>query len=585
MLNPYRMVVVNIALALLILLGLLFYKYIYPKKNPNLLVLLIIISILPTVSIFRKGVYQSGDFNLHIYRSIDFYRNLIQGNLMPSWGGELNMTYGYPVFIFNYILTYYIVSLLHFIGFTFVAAMKVFLASSFISSGIVMYLWTKQIFKNDLQAFTSAVFFLFAPYHLVVLHFRVNGEILAFTFLPLILLFVQKMISRPTISLLLTVGLFYGLFYLAHPASAIFSFPLIILYSLISVFHQKKMLTRKILYVLLGCLVGIFLASYVFIAHLYLSQYTYTSLVKGGVSYTTISELLYSPWRMGFLFQGPKGELSFAIGYTQILVSLLILYLVLKKKIVKKHKIFVIFWTTFFLLMSFLIIPWSDFLWKLIPILSIAQFSYRLLLLVVISISVLSGYLVFYVKQKKIVFLLITITILYTILNWGNRATIPEIGDSYLIKNVPYASLNYEAMAIMASPKWLKEDSLWEKSVPKTHIGIVNGSGEIRTLKRNQTSHLYIIFANSPVKVLENTLFFPGWQVQIDNKTIYPDYLSQQYLGKILFDAPSGIHIININYSDVPLYRAGKASSASGYIIIIALLIYLNRKKFNFLKK
>ncbi len=579
------MIVVNIVLSILILIGLLLYKYVYPKKKPNLLVLLIVISLLPVVSILRTGVYQSGDFNLHIYRSIDFYRNLAQGNFMPSWGGELNMTYGYPVFIFNYILTYYIVSILHFLGFTFIAAMKIFLASSFVSSGIVMYLWTRKIFKNDLQAFTSAIFFLFAPYHLVVLHFRVNGEILAFTFLPLILMFTQDIIFKPTLSRLLVVSLLYGLFYLAHPASAIFSLPIIILYTLISVFKQKKKLLRKLTYILLGCMIGMFLASYVFVAHLYLSQYTYTSLVKGGVSYTAISELLYSPWRGGFLFQGPKGELSFLIGYTQIFVPLLILYFLLRKRLKRDHRLFVSFWIAAFIFVSFLITPLSDFLWKLIPILSIAQFSYRLLLLVVFSVSVLAGYLVFYIKRKRFIYLLIAVTILYTILNWGNRTTIPEINDAYLTKNVPYASLNYEAMAIMASPKWLKENNLWEKSVPKHHLEIVNGSGEIREIRREETNHSYIIFSDSSITVLENTLFFPGWQIKIDNKTVSADHLNPQYLGKLLFDVSSGVHLVNIYYSDIPLYKIFKTLSALGYITITFLLIYLNRKKIKILKK
>lgn len=579
------MVELNFILCILTLIGLVVYKYIYPKKQPNLFILLIVISLLPIVSIFRKGVYQSGDFNLHIYRSIDFYRNLTQGNLMPSWGGQLNMTYGYPVFIFNYILTYYIVSAIHFLGFTFITAMKIFLASSFVSSGIVMYLWAKQIFKNDLQAFTSTIFYLFAPYHLVVLHFRVNGEILAFTFLPLILLLIQKIIVKPTLSLLLAVGLSYGLFYLAHPASAIFSLPMIVLYALISVFMNKKNSVRKFLYALTGCLIGIFLASYVFLAQLYLSQYTYTSLVKGGVSYTTISDLLYSPWRMGFLFQGPKGELSFLIGYTQVFVSCLIVCLLLGKKLSKNHKLFVYFWTIIFFGISFLITPWSDFLWRLMPILSIAQFSYRLLLLVVFSASVLAGYLVYYIKRKKIIYILVTITILYTILNWGNRATIPEINDNYLIKNVPYASLDYEAMAIMASPKWLKENNLWEKSVPKNHLEIVSGSGEVKEVSRKETNHLYITFSSSDIKVLENTLFFPGWQVKIDNKTIPIDYLNSKYLGKILFKIPRGIHLVDISYNDITLYGLSKILSAIGYVTIIISLIYLNRKKINIFKR
>lgn len=586
MINPYRMVYVNIFLGILLLSGLLIYRYIYPKRKPNPLLLLILISLLPIFSILRKGVYQSGDFNLHIYRSIEFFKNLSQGNLMPSWGGELNMTLGYPVFIFNYILTYYIVAVLHFFGASFISAMKLFLAFSFVSSGIAMYLWTKKIFKNELQAFTSSIFYLFAPYHLVVLHFRVNGEILAFTFVPLIFYFVQKILLKPSVIGTLTIGLLYGLFYLAHPASAVFSLPIILIYTVLSLVNDKNNnALKKSIYIIIGCLIGMILASYVFVAHLFLSKFTYTSLVTGGLSYTPLKDLLYSPWRYGFLFQGPKGELSFLLGYTQIIVAIFFIILVLRRKIKKSQSFIVYFWLGTFLMSVYLITPWSDFLWKLIPLLSIAQFSYRISLISVLTISVLAGYLVLYVKQNKLIYLLILLTVSYTILNWGNRTTIPDIDDKYLKNNVPYSTLGYEGMAIMASPKWLPADNLWAKEVPKKHLEIITGNGVINEVERTETKHTYIIYGYSNTELLENTLYFPGWKIEADNKYIPINYLERKHLGKIVFNLPSGLHLINVEYKDIPIYRFSKIFSAISYFIIVFLLLFLILiKKIKFLK-
>ena len=58
---------------------------------------------------------------------------------MPSWAGNLNATYGYPLFIFNYTLPYYFISLFHFLGLSFINSLKVFLFSNMILSGIFMY--------------------------------------------------------------------------------------------------------------------------------------------------------------------------------------------------------------------------------------------------------------------------------------------------------------------------------------------------------------------------------------------------------------------------------------------------------------
>src|SRR3989344_2139616 len=150
MLDPYRMVFVNIIGSLLILFGTLFYRYIYPKKKINVFYLLISFTIIASISILRKGAYESGDFNIHIYRSMEFYRSLMEGNIMPSWAGNLNATYGYPLFIFNYTLPYYFISLFHFLGLSFINSLKVFLFSNMILSGIFMYIFIQNKFKKDL---------------------------------------------------------------------------------------------------------------------------------------------------------------------------------------------------------------------------------------------------------------------------------------------------------------------------------------------------------------------------------------------------------------------------------------------------
>ncbi|MCL4354080.1 glycosyltransferase family 39 protein [Patescibacteria group bacterium] len=579
MLPQYKLVLVSIISSLILGAVLLFVRFILKKKIPPL-ALIILISIPPIVSILRPGVYESGDFNLHLYRSIDFFTNLREGNLMPSWGGMLNMTFGYPVFVFNYILQYYIIALFHLIGLSFINSMKIFLILSFVSSGIFMYLWTRKIFKNDLQALTAAIFYLFTPYHLVVLHFRVNGEILAFAFIPLILFFVQRILNKPNIPDTLITGILYGLFYLAHSASAVFFLPVLLLYSTLTAFHQNRKPLTKILHVFSASLIGIVLASYVFTAHIVLSQFTYSSLIKSGVVYYDFMELVYAPWRLGFLFQGPKGELSFLVGYTQLFVVLGSLYLLAKEKIKKQDRSFVLFWLVLFAILCFMITPWSDMLWKTIPLLSVAQFSYRLLLLVTLCVSMLAGYFVINIKNKNLAYLLLLLTIGYTILNWGNRGTVPKT-DQQLTSFVPYSSLNYEAMAIMASPKWLRSDNLWEKSVPKKHIEVVKGKAEVKEVSRKTTVHTYIISADTSVVLKENTLYFPGWQVKVDNKQVPVTYIDQKHLGKILFNVPKGSHRIEVSYDDIPIYKLSKQISVGGYILTIGSLgLFYYRKKF-----
>lgn len=577
MIDPYRMVIINLTALSIICIGIFFYRFLYPKKQVKLFPLLLIIMILPVISILRKGAYESGDFNMHIYRAMMFFENLQQGNIIPSWGGELNATYGYPVFIFNYVLHYYLISFFHFLGFSFLAGMKLFLILSVFGSGITMYLWANKIFKNQLAGFAAAIFYVFAPYHLITLHFRVNGENFAYALAPLLFFQLHNVLERQNIRNILFFGLILGLLFFAHSANAAFTSLFMILYLLLlfltGLFRRRKQLIA----VMGGYFVGISLALPVFFAHSVLSQYTYGYLLAGKPTFTPLWQLLYSPWRFGLLFQGPKGEFAFLIGYTQLLLLGTIILLLLYKKIKKTYKFAVIFWLSITFATVFLITPESAFLWKIIPILSLAQFSYRLLFFVNISTAILAGYLVLSLPKKKAaIYLLIFFTVVFTIINWGNRRTIPEIGDVTLRQNIPLSSWNYEGMAVMASPRWLNQHSLWEKKIPVSHLESLSGSAEIRLIERSQTKHTYIVHAKKSILLRENTLYFPGWEVWVDGKKTPVEYKKHDSLGKIVFSVTKGMHFIEVKYTDLPLFRLTKTISIAGFVII--LLYFLGEK-------
>src|SRR5260370_23452610 len=141
MIEPYKMITVNAILSALLLGGILFYRVVYPKKKINYLYLIILVSILPVVSIFRKGTYEAGDLTLHSVFLQSFYQNLSQGIFIPQWAGDLCGGYGCPAHLFEYPLPYYIAAPFHFLGFSYINSIKIFLAFSYIVSGVGMYLW------------------------------------------------------------------------------------------------------------------------------------------------------------------------------------------------------------------------------------------------------------------------------------------------------------------------------------------------------------------------------------------------------------------------------------------------------------
>lgn len=576
MLDPYKMVLVNSVTSAMLIVVMLFYVYIYPKKKMNFFAVLIIISLLPLISIFRTGAYESGDFNIHLYRAIEFYNSLKDGHLMPSWAGGLNATYGYPLFIFNYPLPYYFISLFHFIGFSFITSMKLFLAFSFILSGIFIYIFTKDVFKNSIAAFTAAVFYQFAPYHLIDLHFKVViGEILAFTILPLVFFSFHRLWKEKNARWIVLSGIFVALLIMAHVSLALFSIALLLCYAIFLYFILKKRV--YIFETLISIFIGSVASVYVWLTPFFMSKYTILKEVYGFPYFPQIYELLYSPWRLGFLFQGHKGELSFLLGYAHVLILIFTIILLIQNKIIGKYKAYIFYWLLAFFIIIFLITPYSKFIWGVFPFLKITG-SHRLLLLAAFVSSILAGYISLHLLKRQIIlYALIAFAIFSTILNWGQRRVIPGIDDQYLIANVWESTSKVEGH-FYANSKFRDMKNPWFTKLPKQHLEILKGEGEIKELSRNSTEHRYLVKAKNAISLRENTLYFPGWNVY-DNKL--PLSVSHDKDGVIFFNLKAGIHDVGVKYSDLFVYKLLKTVSLVTFLVLtIYLLLEVFLKRF-----
>ena len=573
------MVYVNIIASLVLLAGVLFYRFIYPKKKINLFVLLLLISILPIISILRPGDYESGDFNIHIYRIMAFFDSLKEGIIIPSWAGELNATYGNPLFLFNYTLPYYIISFLHFVGFSFITSYKVYLGFTLFSSAIFMYLLAKELTNSKLAALTAAVFYLFAPYHLIDVHFRATlGESTIFYLAPLLFLFLAKYFKNNKVIYLAYSSLLIYLLMLAHPLLAGIFIGVGILFILFNGIYNKNY--KSIFLPFIFFLIGIIVSGYIWAPFLIYSPYMYHFPFNGNISFYPFYFLFFSPWRYGFLFQGPKGELQTIIGYTQLFVLLATIILLIYRKFSIKINRQIAFWIGLFLLTLFMMSPLSNIIWVHAPFIGLMLIEYsRLSLVLSFIISIIAGYFALhFIKKEKLIYILLILTIVSTILNWGQRRVIPGVNDTILQKNVPLSTL-YEGPSYYADTKWADSANFWFAKVPNKHIEILSGSGSIKELHRTTTKHIYIVLASTNLKIRENTLYFPGWEVISNGYTItsYPGYK-----GIIEFSLPKGTQNVTVEYNDITSVYLLKLIGIFGVISLflsILLLFFYNKNK------
>lgn len=230
--EPYNMVVISAIITFGLVAALFVYRYIFPKKKLKLFFVLILLSLLPLWSILRPGSYESGDLAIHATFAMPFFDSLKEGNVVPIWNSYFLQGNGYPLYAFTYPFPYYAISLFHVAGFSFIDSIKALLIVSFIGSGVGIYAFVKKELQSDISAFTAAVFYLFAPYHLIDMHFRVAlGETIAFMILPFCFFMLKNMSKTLSYKNLMGFAFAFGLLILSHQAIALITLPLLLMYA------------------------------------------------------------------------------------------------------------------------------------------------------------------------------------------------------------------------------------------------------------------------------------------------------------------------------------------------------------------
>jgi len=571
--QPFKMIVVSMTAVIILLLGLLIYRYIYPKKNINLFLLLILISILPTISIFRVGSYQSGDLSLHTKFAMQFFDNLREGVLIPEWIKNHCSGYGCPAYLFLFMLPYYLISLLHFTGIPFLMSTKIVLALSFIISGIGMYVWIKDEL-GKVPGFVASLFFLFSPYHLIDLSFRVSiGETVSMAIFPFLFYSSKRYIETKKPIYFVLNGILFPLLILSHQVTSFVILPLVIIYSVYVWFRISKKSFSILLKEFLSLFIGILLAAFYWLP--ILTEAKYTKYGTGiDISFSPFSDFFYSPNRFGLLFQGHMGELYFNIGYVQWIIIAVSIYLFFFNKVHGKDKkllggVLILFAIFFFMMLSI-----SKPIWEITPIIKDFEFAWRLMIETMIFPSIMAAIIVKTYPNKKFIVLLCFVTVMYTILNWGNRQTEPQINDAVLRNQQVFTEKRGKWGIDFTSPVWVNEYMPWIGIVPKSHIVVLSGKAQIVQLKRVTVKHEYIINAETNVRIKENTYYYPGWEILANNQIIPINYKDKTYPGIMIFNLKKGLYKIDVIFTNTWDRLLGKWVSGITAIILLFYVIY-----------
>lgn len=534
--------------------------------------------IIPLYSLFHGGLPITHDGQDHVARIANFYQSLAEGNLIPRWASNLNWGYGHPILMFLYPFSSYVGSFFHVLGFSFVDSTKLVFGFGFIASMLAMYLFVKTVYGKR-AGIVASILYGFAPYRFVDLYVRgAIGEHMAFVFLPLSLYFVFMLAQQSDAAkrMVRNIGLSLSIaaLILSHNAIAIMFLPIIGLYALYLFFFGTKRNMLFLLHCFLSFVSGFGLSAFFWIPAYIEGKYTLRDIVTQGefaIRFVPWSWFVYSPWNYG---QG--NELTKMLGISQWIGIMTTLYVLLKQKN-RKLRIMLISLLVVLIGSFFIMTSWSLPIWQHITLLQKFQFPWRFLSVSVFCAAVLGGIAVAKVTEpwKKGTLILVVyciFSIFITLNMWKPKG--------YLVKPETYFSGVYESTTDTgeSSPIWSVR---FMEHRPDKPMDIALGQITITPTKRTTTVRDYIVSSSDSGRLVENTLYFPGWKVYVDGIQTGIQYQDPTYRGLITFRVTEGTHTVHIVFEDTKLRKIATLVSelSIGVMGLIGLGIFLWKKR------
>jgi len=528
--------------------------------------LITIFSFIPFLLVFlNSNLIHTHDGLVHLPRMAAYYKALGDGQFPVRWAGDLNYGYGMPLFNFIYQTPYLISSFLIFLGFNLVNSFKLTLSLSYILSGISMFLFAKELTRNDKWAFFVTILYQFAPFRLVELLVRGSlGEVYTYVFLPLILYGILKFFRLNNYKYLILSSVASGLLVLSHNSVSLMFFAVIILFLF---FFSKNI--KSFIYAGLSLFLGLLLSAYYWIPALFEHKFTYGDLYMKNIYKDHFVE--FYKFIIPNLTNSPSLRVEGVVVHVGIFHTILIIFalwvLISKRKISKQIRNIIIY-STILIVLSFLFMQKiSSPLWENLSLLRQFQFPWRALSVVTFSTSLLGIPFMNYLKIRKIAYwALIFFIVISTIPLWKANLGYNKINENYYW-NFPLTTTYYG-----------ETDVIWgagpAKSYTKQPVEFAVGGGEVSNYFRKSQVHSYTVEARKNSVVADNTVYFPGWKAYVDNRDVPIEFQDQNWRGLITFPVSKGVHEIRVVFTETRPRLVADAISLSALLFLCGLSIF-----------
>jgi hypothetical protein len=606
------------------------------------LVLLLGLTLFALAPLLAPGYFYSAHDGRHSVFFVAMFDEAIRdGVFWPIWAMHHVQGYGYPTFLLQAPLAFYVAEVFILLGFGITAAVKgawtvAFLLSAWGMYGLVrrwVLTWpyrdaslvvTAEDERRASQAgLVAGLLYVFAPYHLLDIYVRAAlAETMLIGWLPWVFWAFDRLIGgalRPGWQARLAVAaVAYALLIFTHAFAIMAVTPLLMVFILFRLWVQWRydgVLSGRAWMAMAGQtavaaaagVAGLLLAA-IFVLPLLaegplLSQEDW---VRDTYAYSRHfvhwGQFLSSFWGFGYSDDptGANDGMSFQIGVMLVILAVAALFLLLAR--MWRTRSLPIFLLTATAVLLYMMTPSADWLWRSVALLELLQFPWRLLTLVIFVLSALGGLAMWPLLESAqrqqaahlddagplVIAMAILLASAPYIRPVSLDAVEPWREDGRAVFQFEIEHLDMRAYTSFVeerftdTPMTAQYAAAMQERDPfdpdqLERLEIIAGDGVVTRAYSRGHRFGGEVTMQTPGVVQIRVYAFPGWQVHIDDEPV--EYRISQPHALMEVDVPAGSHRIDVRMGSTPIRATGIAISGLVLLVLTGLWAQSQRER------
>ena len=544
--------------------------------------LLLLIIIIPSIyTLFRPGYFPMHD-DIQAFRLLEMDKCINDGQIPCRWIPDMGYGYGYPQFNYYGPFPYYLMEVVHSVGFGFLDSVKIGFILSVVFSGVGMYLLGKSLW-GKWGGLISAALYVYAPYRAVNVYVRGSmGEAGGTAFLPFIFWSTLGVVKQKKYSELWLALSLFGLF-TSHNITALIFIPFYAAWIILLLSQEKrdyKMLFQRVKSIFVASLWGFLMSAFFTLPAFFERSYVHIETLLMGyfnylAHYVGIGQLLFSTkFEYGVSELGTNDSMLLSPGillWLLPIVTILLLWLFKKKKYIAQVGVITLLgWISLFM-----IHPRSVVIWDKISILTFVQFPWRFLTIASLFFALAGGAIAIILPKKTLGVIILSLILFITVF----------VNVSYF---KPKEILNITDADKFSGEAWQKQltISIFDylpiyaeypptEKAPDEPI-FINGEGEVIAGQKGtnwQTWKLDVL--SESASIIFPLYDFPKWSATVDGEI--NEIFHDNELGLINLRLNSGIQEVKLKLQDTPIRRVSNAITLISFLLIPIYLVKLKK--------